>query len=487
MATFSLTLPAGLDERRKALFAAKSFLAGTDGNPVPTQREFRDPVLSLRQHGDETVRAVTPLWLGERGMIASSTATLMARDEPYPLDKELIRGKLNQIRGMVADWEARGLDISTKVRDAILAAGKSFGRIIALEKEDPKSKELGTIALESAFQAARELVACYCEKLLAAKQRQAPRLPTLQSFYLRRRLPDASQEASLLKAFNAVQVAVPWSLVEPEAGRFDWARLDELVEWGRSKGLRVGLGPVVDLNSGDLPHWFLPFAGDINKAASVIFRYIDQVVARFRGRVDSLLVLQGGNCIDEKMGDLDETEWLRLTFNACLRVRQAWPEIPLGVGIVQPWGELLADEHRDHNPFLFAEALSRSVDGLGSIDVEMAFGQAGRGSVARDSLELSRMLEQLAYMGTPIRLDFSPPPLDAANGPTPSGRIAWVREFFQLALASPLVAEVRWSETFEGERPLFPGGGLFGDSGESGRQSSEIVEILADLKSKYLR
>lgn len=487
MATFSLTLPEGLDERRKAQFASKSYLAGTDGNPVPTRREFHDPILSLRQHGDESVRAVTPLWLGDRGLIASSTATLMARGESYPLGKELVRGKLNQIRGMVADWEARGLEVTPRVRESIQAAGRSFGKIIALEKNDAKAHELGTTALEGAFQAARELVSCYCEKLLAAKQRQTPKLATIQSFYLRRRLPDSDQESALLKAFNSVQVAVPWRLVEPEPGRFDWARMDEFVEWGRSRGLRVGLGPVVDLNSGDLPPWFLPYAGDINKAASVIFRYIDQVAARFRGRVDSLLVLQGGNCIDEKLGDLDETEWLRLTFNACLRVRQAWAEIPLGVGIVQPWGELLADEHRDHNPFLFAEALSRSIDGLGSIDVEMALGQGGRGSVARDSLELSRMLEQLAYMGTPMRLDFAPPPLDEAHGPTPAGRLAWVREFFQLALASPLVAEVRWSETFEGERPLFPGAGLFGDSGDKTRQSAEIIEILADLKSKYLR
>ena len=487
MATFSLTLPEGLDERRKAQFSSKSYLAGTDGNPVPTQREFHDPLLSLRQHGDESVRAVTPLWLGDRGMIASSTATLMAREEPYPLGKELVRGKLNQIRGMVADWEARGLEITPKVRESIQAAGRNFGSIIALDKKDTRSRELEAIALEGAFQAARELVDCYCEKLLAAKQRQSPTLPTIQSFYLRQRLPDANHEQALLRAFNSVQVSVPWSVVEPEPGRFDWSRMDNFVDWGRSKGLRVGLGPVVDLNSGDLPHWFLPLAGDINKAASVIFRYVDQVVARFRGRVDSLLVLQGGNCIDQKLGDLDETEWLRLTFNACLRVRQGWPEVPLGVGIVQPWGELLADEHRDHNPFLFAEALSRSVDGLGSIDVELVLGQGGRGSVARDALELSRMLEQLAYMGTPLRLDFAPPPLGGACGPTPEGRLSWVREFFQLGLASPLVAEVRWSETFEGERSLFPGASLFGEPGDPSRQSAEIIDILADLKTKYLR
>ncbi|MFM8931257.1 MAG: hypothetical protein ACKOS8_05190, partial [Gemmataceae bacterium] len=191
MATFSLTLPEGLDERRKAQFASKSYLAGTDGNPVPTQREFHDPILSLRQHGDESVRAVTPLWLGDRGMIASSTATLMARGESYPLGKELVRGKLNQIRGMVADWEARGLEVTPRVRESIQAAGRSFGKIIALEKNDAKAQELGTTALEGAFQAAREQVSCYCEKLLAAKQRQTPKLAAIQSCYLRRRLPDS--------------------------------------------------------------------------------------------------------------------------------------------------------------------------------------------------------------------------------------------------------------------------------------------------------
>lgn len=487
MANFSLRLPNDMGGPRKSTLVANAYLAGTDGNPVPTRREFHDPILGLRQHGDESVRAVTPLWLGNRGMIASSTATLIGREEPYPLVKELVRGKLNQIRGMVADWEMRGLEITPEVRSSILSAGKKLGRVIGLEKQDSRADEYCNHALEGAFQAARDLVACYCDKLMAAKQRQAPRLPTVQSFYLRCRLPDPVQEALLLKAFNGVQIAVPWRLVEPEPGRFDWMKLDELVAWGRERGLKVGLGPVVDLNSCDLPPWFMPLAGDINKAASVIFRYVDQVVARFRGKADSLLVMQGGNFTDDRMGDLDETEWLRLTFNACLRVRQALPEVPLGVGVVQPWGELLASEHRDHNPFLFAEALSRSVDGLGSIDVEMVFGQKGRGSIPRDPLEMSRMLEQLAYMGTPLRLDFAPPSQGSSDGLTAEGRVAWVREFYQLALASPMVAEVRWSETFEGERALFPGAGLMGDQGDSSRQTAEIIEVLSDLKAKYLR
>ncbi len=486
MATFSLKLPDDLEGKQKSLLVEKSYLAGTDGNPVPTQREFKDPILGLRQHGDEAVRAVTPWWLNSRGMIASSTATLMNREAPYPLVKELARGKLNQIRGMVAEWESRGLEITPTVRSSILGAGKKLAEVVGLAPRDARFDACSSAALESAFGAATDLIGCYCEKLIAAKQRQTPQLPTTQSFYLRKTLPNSDQEKELCRAFNGVQISVPWRLVEPEPGKFDWVKLDEMVAWGRDRGLRVGLGPVVDLNSSDLPSWFFPIAKDINKAAGVIFRYIDQVVSRVRGKVDTFLVIQGGNFTDAQMGDLDETEWLRLTFNACLRVRQSLPEMPLGVGIVQPWGELLASEHRDHNPFLFAEALSRSVDGLGSIDIEMVFGQEGRGSVPRDALEISKMLDQIAYMGTSMRLDFAPPPLGL--GLTPEGRLAWVREFYELALASPIVTEVRWCETFEGERDIFPGAGLLADPNHvHGKQTGEILEFLAGLKAKYLR
>lgn len=242
---------------------------------------------------------------------------------------------------------------------------------------------------------------------------------------------------------------------------------------------------MVDLNVQDLPRWFLPLAGDINRAAGAIFRYLDQVIARTRGKVSTFHGIQGGNFTDTEIGDLDETEWLRLTFNACLRVRQAQPEIPLGVGVVQPWGELLSSEHRDHNPFLFAEALSRSVDGLGSIDVELAFTQEGRGSIARDSLEMARMLEQLSYMGTPLRLDFAPPPIRPGNGITKKDIIDYIRGFYQLALASPLVSEIRWSETFEGERKLFPGAALFGEGGLD--DPSAVLALLGEFRSSFLK
>jgi hypothetical protein len=85
-----------------------------------------------------------------------------------------------------------------------------------------------------------------------------------------------------------------------------------------------------------------------------------------------------------------------------------------------------------------------------------------------------------------MRLDFAPPPL--GFGLTPEGRLAWVREFYELALASPIVTEVRWCETFEGERDIFPGAGLLADPNHAhGKQTGEILEFLAGLKAKYLR
>lgn len=487
MSIFSLTLPAGMQESQKKLVAAQAYLAGSDGFPVPTQRDFNDPLVCLRHQGEDTIHVATPWLVQQHGLMTTSTTTLMCRESSYRLLKELARGKVNQVRCQTAEWENRGLVLGESVKLANRQAGLAMGKVIGLGFDSPDIDHFASKALTAGFDAARELIRCYCGQLLPIKKKDVTIPPTVLAFYMRGRLPDPIQEEALLESFNGVQIAIPWREIEKFPGRFDWKKLDNMLAWAKERGLRIGIGPIIDLNKEDLPEWFLPLTTSINKAAGAVFRFVDQVIERVRGRVDNISAIQAGNFTDQQVGDLDETEWLRLTFNTCQKVRQILPEVSLGVGVVQPWGELLAHEHRDHNPFLFAEALSRSLDGLGSIDIELALGYGGRGSGYRDLLELARLLEQLSSLGCPIKLDIAPPPAfffgTSNSAHSPYLKQDWCNDFFALAFACPMVTEVRWLETFENERTLFPGAGLFDKAGMTS-ECATILSRLTALRSK---
>ena len=239
MSIFSLTLPAGMQESQKKLVAAQAYLAGSDGFPVPTQRDFNDPLVCLRHQGEDTIHVATPWLVQQHGLMTTSTTTLMCRESSYRLLKELARGKVNQVRCQTAEWENRGLVLGESVKLANRQAGLAMGKVIGLGFDSPDIDHFASKALTAGFDAARELIRCYCGQLLPIKKKDVTIPPTVLAFYMRGRLPDPIQEQALLESFNGVQIAIPWREIEKFPGRFDWKKLDNMLAWAKELGADI--------------------------------------------------------------------------------------------------------------------------------------------------------------------------------------------------------------------------------------------------------
>ena len=79
----------------------------------------------VRRQGDEIqiVRSVNdsgnfhiPWEVDGYGELMIGTATLREREKPYHLQVELARGKLNQVRNQIAEWQSIGLAVPQRRR-----------------------------------------------------------------------------------------------------------------------------------------------------------------------------------------------------------------------------------------------------------------------------------------------------------------------------------------------------------------------------------
>src|SRR5206468_3095056 len=79
--------------------------------------------LLVEREGNESVKVHIPWPIDGFGMPLIATGTLQQRERPYLLPVELARGKINQTRNQLADWQQVGLEVpdgvTAKLHEAV--------------------------------------------------------------------------------------------------------------------------------------------------------------------------------------------------------------------------------------------------------------------------------------------------------------------------------------------------------------------------------
>jgi hypothetical protein len=120
-----------------------------------------------------------------------------------------------------------------------------------------------------------------------------------------------------------------WARLEPAPGRFDWARLDTLVERARTRGVAVTLvlGSTPAWAARDpLAHgasWLGAGASSPPRSNAAWAAYVDAVVSRYRGRIDSYEIWNEAALPEFWKGTPDQLA--RLTQIAAARIKAKDP------------------------------------------------------------------------------------------------------------------------------------------------------------------
>jgi hypothetical protein len=496
MGTISFLLPPGLGPEVTRELERACMSGGPDNMPWPTEVRVEPGRLILRRTVDESGCLATPWPILQVGLLMATSATLMERPQPYHLEIELARGKVNQVRCQAADWQAGGLQTPPALTQQVHEATVAFGQAIALLPSE-QAGEKARAALALAHQGGEQLVQAYVEQMLGVRHQRQARLDTALGCRLGVHIPNADAAAALAACCNTVCLPLAWSDVEPEeAGTCHWEPHDALLDWAIARSVAVTAGPLIDFSSGRLPGWLWLYERDLTSLANFMCAYVQATVRRYRTRIRRWQLTAASNCAS--LLSLDEDELLWLTVRLVEAARQVDPALELVVGIAQPWGEYLIAEDRIHSPFIFADTLIRAGLNLAALDIELVMGVTPRGSYCRDLLDTSRLLDLYALLGVPLRVTLGYP---AAGGPdpdadpdyraaagnwrhgiNPTAQAEWALAFATLALCKPSVQGIHWTHFSDAEPHQFPHCGLLDAHGAP----RPALQSLRELREKHL-
>jgi Glycosyl hydrolase family 10 len=495
MGTMQFQMPLNLPDEMLAELERASVAGGQDCMPYPTQALVEDGQLIVHRRVEESGCLQTPWDVVGAGRLMTSSATLMERLAPYQLIIELARGKINQLRGQMADWLLGGLMVDDCLAQRVSRATQLFGKAVSHWPAGEATVEAEQ-ALAEGFAAAGLLVESYMQQVFQVRHLRQPRLDTWLAGTLQE--PLTTELADLfLQTFNALEIELPWHAIEPAEAHSDWTNSDLLVDWASQNNLQLIGGPLLDFSGRDLPDWFWEKDRDLVNLANYLTEHTAAAVRRYQERIRTWHVSAATNWAGVlAMGD-DELLWL--TVRIIDAVRKVDPDLEVIVGIAQPWGDYLAHQERNQSPFVFADTLLRTGVKLAGLELEFLHGVAPRGSYCRDTLDASRILDLYALLGVPLHVVLgypsSPAPDPQADpdqrlhaghwrsGFSPEVQADWLGAFANLALCKPYVRTVRYAH-FTDDRPhAYPHCGLIA----ADCQAKPALAALQRIRAEHLK
>src|SRR5262245_62128618 len=454
-----------------------AYLASADGIPWECRVTLADEALAIERDTRESGYLYFPWKVTGRGLVQLYSGSLMERNKPYNLPVELARGTLNRLRNQLSLWQLAGMVIPESFTSALKAATAAFAHAATDQSHPQASQDQAEEAIRLGLDAADLLCRDYTQQVLAIRRSQQ----TLNGVLLASRLsapPTGEAAARYLALFNTVVVGAHWPDLEPRLGNFEWEATDKLVAWAQENNLRICLGPLVQMDKHSLPDWLFLDDGFEEVQASVL-NFIDAVVSRYRGKVHLWHVTARMN--QEGAFAFSEEQSLRLVVEAVDKVRAIDPRMPMVVSFNQPWAEYIARKDQELTPINFADTLVRGELGLAGVGMEIHYGYWPGGTLPRDALELSRLLDRWSQIGVPLMVFLSAPSSMGADplarhtirplvdlrpgGVNPAWQQQLVEQLFPVLLAKHTVQAIVWDHFQDNQPHELQGAGLHDTAG----------------------
>ncbi len=495
-------IPQHLDEPTRSGLE-RGYLAGLpDYMPWPTQCRIVDGEFQVEKDGPDSGSLYVPWpikqtdndsapWMrNATRRLFTGTATLGERAEPYQLLTELARGKVNQVRNQAADWQGGGLSLSENLIGSLRNCSLAFARAVCMPPSSSEADQLSLEALTQAIRTGDDLLLAYTEQTLANKKSQLGKVPFYLSCGLNQ-VPVGDAEQQFLSAFNAVRLPFHWKEIEPRESSYQWEKYDTLIAWAKMHQLPIEGGPLIDLTPSLLPGWLDQNKGDVQSLANLLLDYLEATLTRYKSDITFWTIV--ANAQDPTLLAIDEEEFIWLNAQLLAAAKQIHPEGRFALSISQPWGEQLARGERLYSSFVFADALLRSRVELTALNIELAVGWSSRGSMLRDFLETSRMLDLYALLGLPMTLYLGMPAgigvgsaystLVDGNAWSPELQQGWAARMVALAACKPYMLSVSWLNWSDAQDHYFPQSGVLDAKG----QPRPMLAALAEFRLTHLQ
>ncbi len=476
-----------------------AYVSGIEGVPWAGHILSTDSGFSIERAIDESGRLSIVWPNSEYGASVLTTASLRCQSEPYWLPVELARGTLHRVRNRAFEWQRLGLKIPESFGVSIDAAVANFIDAIMLQQSSPyMACEKAQASIDAAMSASRPLCRSFISQAIQFRLQQEKQLSTLLGL----RLDDGphwrTDAMTAREAFNTAAIAPSWHQIEADTQRVDYEVFDEQIKWAKSQGMRIVGGPLVSLQPHAIQNWMY-MLHDFDSFYQGACQFVQRTVERYCGQVSIWNVGAGLNSPNE-LGLTDE-QTLRLAVGIVQAARRADPRTPVLITIDMPWAEYLGQRVNAISPLHFSDALLRADLGLSGIGLEMNFNHYPGGSLPRDLIDVSDLIDQWAVLGVPLVVSVTTTHCFeedtgayskyamVSDWKLPSSRIdtqsslsaTYALEIVQMLLAKQNVHGIFWNQHSDRNKHIYSNAGLIDSNGNP----RPLLDGLTQLRSRH--
>jgi hypothetical protein len=489
-----------------------AFVSGLEGIPWSGRNRIEDDCLVIDRAVNESGKLSIVWPTQEYGPIVLTTASLRCSEQPYWLQLELARGTLHRIRGRGLDWQRVGLKLPEAFHSLIDQAIAVFIQA-CLSTDSPETCcALAQDSINLCIAASKPLSRAFVSQSLQSRHQAEPQLNTLLGVRITPTVAWQGEADALLPAMNTVNVSMEMGQIESTAPSAALGLIDAQLRWARERSLRVFGGPLVNLQTHAIPKWFYLFS-DFDALYRSACEHATKMVTRYRGQVHLWSAAAGLNA-PNSLGLSDE-QVLHLAVGVIQTVRRLDPKTPVILSIDTPWAEFLAQRADGISPLHFADALIRADLGLSGLGLELNLNCWPNGSLPRDLVDISDLIDHWNILGLPLMaivsnpstLQFDPSATSKSQivsnwrYPTPSkneetreesdktllavtnDRLpANGMEVVQMLLAKNTVHGIIWNQASDRDEHPFPNAGLISPLGKQ----RALLDGLARLRQMHV-
>ncbi len=383
-----------------------AFVSGIEGIPWASKNWIEEDCLVIDRAVNESGKLSIVWPTEEYGPIMLSTASLRCQEKPYLLHLELARGTLHRVRGRGIDWQRLGLKLPEAFSSLMDRAVTAFIQAILAANDEASCMMLSQTSIDFAVSASKPLSRAFVSQSLQARHQSEKQLSTLLGIKITPSPTWEKDAESILPAINTINISMEMGQLETESKSTALALIDSQLQWARRNSMRIFGGPLINLQSHAVPKW-LYLLSDFQSMYDAACKHATLMVERYRGQVHLWSAATGLNA-PNTLGITDE-QVLHLAVGVIQAVRRCDPKTPVVLTIDAPWAEYLGHKSDGISPLHFADALIRADLGLSGLGLELNLNYWPNGSMPRDLIDISDLIDHWNILGLPLLAHVSSP------------------------------------------------------------------------------
>ena len=462
-------------------------LVDQDDRVIPGTIRFRDGCIECSAGSQRAIGLRLLYDTGETGNLAIQTCLLPHRDHPYHLSVELARHRIATFLVKSEEWQMLDLSMEHPAMRQWEDARQTLTK--ALVARDPAvAEEHARHALTQGIEASERLALAHAEILLHRRYLKRPASSGTLGIRLDPSKKGKALEELIQTQFDLLVMPLPWSKLAPKQGQYHWDECDRWMGWAQDNGVKVVVGPLLDMNAGGLPQWVYDGGSlDYERLSDLAYEHVSMVLQRYGDVVGMYNIASGINT--NELCSLDRKQMIDLTRTLAVLIRQGRRGRRVMVELSQPWGDFMARNDQAMAPLVYLEQLIQEGVRLDAVGVQLLMGDGQGGMVSRDLMEVSRQLDRFFLLELPIILSNVGAPseqIGAAGGWwhskwSPSRQASWAARIFPLALSKPYIESFFWADFFDHEDTMPPRSGLLSVDG----RSKPVLQKLLGVRKRF--